>query len=464
MVETLLEQDSPQILLVLGNGFDKNCELPSSYYEFLESILQEKVNYTPTELANDGYSSIFEYYNQELTDCLKSFNFFDGLTEDNLIVPNLNPWYIIFLYKRMIQNTDWFLVENQIEEELLIQNNKKNIVQKVSDIILSIYYENRETQIIRDVEAEDIYVLISYCLLYKELDKLHLGSSKKLYSDFRELVTELRMKQSELTYENVYDRDILTHSFEREINFKLIPMISQILLTELKELETDFSNYLNEAVESRKQQYWSSANKLTEQILRVSDDKNNSLTESINYKFNILSFNYTHPWNINRFRLGIFSNLINAQNIHGVIDGKFNHIIFGIDDETIKPSANEYIFTKASRTLDLYTNTESTSSLDHKELNSILPLTIKRLVFYGHSLSKADYSYFRIILDRYVEEDDVIFTFVYSVYEGTSTEAERRKIVQNISALFGDYSIRKNSNTDIFKQLVQNNRIKIVEL
>lgn len=458
MVETVLEQNDPQILLVLGNGFDKNCKLPSSYYEFLESKLQEKAEYNQKELENEGYSSIFEYFNQELTDCLKSFNFFDGLVEDNLIVPNLNPWYIIFLYKRMIQNTDWFLVENQIEEELLIQNNKKNIVQKVSDIILSIYYENRQTQIIRDVEAEDIYVLISYCLLYKELDKLHLGSSKKLYSDFRELVTELRKKQPEINYD-VYDRDILTHSFEREINFKLIPMISQILLTELKELETDFSDYLSEAIESRKLKYCTLANDLTKRILRVSDDK-----------FNILSFNYTKPWDYIKpwdyggDYFGIFKNLITTQNIHGIIDGEFSHIIFGIDDETIKPSANEYIFTKASRTLDLYTNTQSTSSLDHKELNSIFPLTIKRLVFYGHSLSKADFSYFRIILDRYVEEDDVIFTFVYSVYEGTSSEAERRKIVQNISALFGDYSIGKNSNTDIFKRLVQDNRIKIVEL
>lgn len=464
MVETLLEQDYPQTLLVLGNGFDKNCKLPSSYYEFLESNLQEKVNYNQTKLENNGYSSIFEYCIQELIDYLKSVNFFHGLAKHNFIVPDLNPWYIIFLYKRMIQNTDWFLVENQIEEELLIQNNKKNIIQKVTDIILSIYYENRQIQIIRDVEVEDIYVLISYCLLYKNLNTLHLDSSRKLYSDFRELVTELRKKQSEINYDNVYDRDILTHSFEREINFKLTPMISQILLTELKELETDFSNYLNEAIETRERQYCVSAKELTEKILRVSDDTIYSFAERINYKFNILSFNYTQPWSFGGFSLGIFSNLISTQNIHGVIDGKFSHIIFGIDDETIKPSANEYIFTKASRTLDLYTNTQSTSSLDHKDLNSILPLTIKRLVFYGHSLSKADYSYFRIILDRYVEEDDVIFTFVYSVYEGTSTEAERRKIVQNISALFGDYSVGKNSNTDIFKRLVQNNRIKIEEL
>ncbi len=91
-------------------------------------------------------------------------------------------------------------------------------------------------------------------------------------------------------------------------------------------------------------------------------------------------------------------------------------------------------------------------------------LGFKEIIFFGHSLSKADYGYFRKILDSYIDNPEVHFTFVYNVYEGTTTDKKRRELIHSISSLFGEYSINKQSNTDIFRDLIQKNRIKIVEL
>lgn len=139
-------------------------------------------------------------------------------------------------------------------------------------------------------------------------------------------------------------------------------------------------------------------------------------------------------------------------------------IVFGVDDEKISPSTPEYIFTKSSRTLDLYTNLDNVLNTSfRKRFSDLLNPSIENVIFFGHSLSKADYSYFKMIFDAYIDQK-TCFTFVYQVFEGTTDTNERRKLIQNISALFGKYSIDKTQNTDIFKMLIQNNRIRIEPL
>lgn len=135
-----------------------------------------------------------------------------------------------------------------------------------------------------------------------------------------------------------------------------------------------------------------------------------------------------------------------------------------MDDEFLSPISNEYIFTKTSRTLDLYTKVMFEEWFENSRMSEILSPSIKEIIFFGHSLSKADYGYFRKILDSYIDNPEAHFIFVYNVYEGTTTDKKRRELIHSISSLFGEYSINKQSNTDLFRNLIQNNRIKIVEL
>ena len=93
-------------------------------------------------------------------------------------------------------------------------------------------------------------------------------------------------------------------------------------------------------------------------------------------------------------------------------------------------------------------------------INELLSEGIKRVIFYGHSLSIADYGYFKMIFDRYKYEETQ-FEFYYNVYEGTTEEKEYRKQVNAISRLFGIYSREKFGQSNIFQEMIQNKRILI---
>ena len=480
MSENLKEQDIPKALLVLGNGFDLYCNLPSSYIEFLDYIFKEKIGISPRELEEMGNISVTKYCSEEIGNYLNQVNFSYDNVKKSDIIPELNPWYIIFLYRHLLTNSDWYVIESQIAQELSSDNKKLNIVEKIGDSLLGINYNERvryraqnyaltKTGEVNSIEK--IYELLAYCLLYKDIRRLKLQSSHELYGELRDLVKKLSIEYREII--SPIDRASNDDSlFEQKIINELFPIVSRVLLAELKELEFDFSIYLGSCLQESGRDYYNSAQKLTHKILDVckdfcEDDYKNKASNS-EQGFNILSFNYTKPWEMGGNRL--FNKAIETVNVHGMIDDNFGEdsngydgIVFGVDDESVLPSTNEYIFTKTSRTLDLYTD-DNLSNLSHVKLSNLLVPTIENVVFFGHSLSKADYSYFRMIFDKFIENENTNFIFVYSVFESTTREKQRRNLIQQVSSIFGDYSIEKRRNTDIFKELIQNNRIRIEEI
>ncbi|MDQ8554478.1 AbiH family protein, partial [Enterococcus faecium] len=98
----------------------------------------------------------------------------------------------------------------------------------------------------------------------------------------------------------------------------------------------------------------------------------------------VFSFNYTNP----------FKDQLKIINVHGTV--KENNIIFGIDQENVDPTKDIYRFTKTFRQM-----TETKLAVTYQE--NILPdkEEIDEIVFFGHSLSTLDYSYFQTIFDHY---------------------------------------------------------------
>lgn len=479
---------TPKYLVVLGNGFDLSCNLKSSYKDFLRNILTSKLNIEDLTSKSDDSDDeeFFEYCSDSLKEFVNKKNFFDNeyrcikeeITETDLPIINLNPWYIIFIYKKLSHNSDWFLVEEQIAEEL----SKNHIVEKIGNTLFNIgvhrpkeYYEKLKKQDsfytnTTFESVEKIYEVLSYSLLQKNLNSFNSDESKEIYQKLREQLKKLQEEYPPNCQE-------LPPVNEEKIKNTLFEFVSQVLLTEVKEVEMDFNEYLIRMVKDMPQtKYCESAAKLMNRILKsVSYDYDYySYNDSI---FNILSFNYTQPWSDNG--CNIYSNKIFEKkafdiNVHGIISDGFEipfglgseyfGIVFGVDDEKISPLAPEYIFTKSSRTLDLNTNLDNVlNNYFRKRFSDLLNPSIENVIFFGHSLSKADYSYFKMIFDTYIDQK-TCFTFVYQVFEGTTEANERRKLIQNISALFGKYSIDKTQNTDIFKMLIQNNRIRIEPL
>ena len=467
--EFITEISLPETLLVIGNGFDLSCNVPSNYKSFLEDTLEKKLQYSKSELERDGYDDIFDYTMSEIKRYLSSINFrFDEHIRQGNVIPELNSWYIIFIVKKMTYDTDWFQVEDQIASQLITNDNKMNIVESIGDTLLLLWQCGKaglRTQQIsqnKGYTIDKVYELLAYNLLYKKLDSFKLKSTKAIFNEFRE-------KQSELwnDYQNNCDQDneVYDEAFEERLIKELFPLVAQVLLAELRELEKDFNDYLISCLNPRGLDYQKVAIDL---VRRIFSKVYQLQPEQINIPYNIISFNYTTPWDrgeeVAILDEVFYEDLCGFKNLHGALNSDSSEIIFGVDDTLISPLSNEYVFTKPSRTLDLYSQEKSEEGRGDKNIKELMPETIKNIVFYGHSLSQADYGYFKIILDTFIPREDVVFTFIYNVHNATTDIKARREIIEKISSLFGEYSKLKQSNTDIFVNLIQNYRIKITEI
>lgn len=65
-----------------------------------------------------------------------------------------------------------------------------------------------------------------------------------------------------------------------------------------------------------------------------------------------------------------------------------------------------------------------------------------------------DYGYFRLLFDKYINNNEVCFKFYFSVYEGTTKEKEMKKLRDRISIIFGKYSEEKSENRYVFVNLI----------
>jgi len=249
------------------------------------------------------------------------------------------------------------------------------------------------------------------------------------------------------------------------------------LLSELKNLESQFCSYLNRQLiaspeiqnptQEKNDDYYIKAANLLNELLRFTfidfknyDDFDKLPTESYaNLKnASVLSFNYTNPMDF--IHIGL-----NYTNVHGRLcknactSCSTSKIIFGIDDTIV--SSDKYdtfddlrIFSKTYRSLQ--PTGEKTKILPPKDK----PVAIK---FFGHSLSQADYSYFQSIFDYYdiYDKTDVSLEFCYSKGRLNSDKLDA---VYKLINTYGTTLNNKDKGKNLIHKLLLENRIKIKEL
>lgn len=156
--------------------------------------------------------------------------------------------------------------------------------------------------------------------------------------------------------------------------------LTSFLLTSLKEYEHIFACYLEEQVDKDK----TYREKAHEFFAAIRDDciKN---SEQKNSSSSILNFNYTTPFNTEKSRLGI----VDVRNVHGLL-GR-TETIFGIDGKDVAEDDPALPFTKTYRLMSLVPYESETVKLCDSDTSYIK--------IFGHSLSRADYSYFQSIFD-----------------------------------------------------------------
>ena len=282
----------------------------------------------------------------------------------------------------------------------------------------------------------------------KELEKLSEQNEESFLKGFRcfthEYVQDFKQNE-EIIRKIILRKCIQQKKYREDYNY----------LVELNKFEKEFGNYITQ-INNDLFDIGTGKFKDTDIEQRVEkifkEDKN---------KTNIvINFNYTTY-------LREMDYISEMTNVHGI----FENPIFGIDNTEIENDREFYYLTKTSRVLF-----NNTIKEDFKLPNKI---EISKICFFGHSLARADYSYFQSIFDYYdIYDSEVRLEFKYYNYikdkkELSDEEKEERKYevksnmhksVIELMNDYGDTASNKSKGENLLHKLILENRIKIIEV
>ena len=282
----------------------------------------------------------------------------------------------------------------------------------------------------------------------KELEKLSEQNEESFLKGFRcfthEYVQDFKQNE-EIIRKIILRKCIQQKKYHEDYNY----------LVELNRFEKEFGNYIAQI-----------NNDLFDIGMGTFKDKNieckvRKIFEVDNNITNIvINFNYTTY-------LEKMDYISEMTNIHGT----FENPIFGIDNTEIGNDREFYYLIKTSRVLF-----NNTIKEDFKLPNKI---EISKICFFGHSLARADYSYFQSIFDYYdIYNSEVKLEFKYYNYikddkKLTDKEKKERKdevksnMHKSVIELMNDYgntASNKSRGQNLLHKLILENRIKIVEV
>lgn len=413
-------------LIVLGNGFDLACGLKSSYADFFQQRFSElfcdgkSKNFEEIEviLKEKRDSILFSISNRkrEITDIYgadRECDYFKDCSNKWSSNTGLTRWDIIFLFAQLCIGKETNLYEWQDVELIILE---------AVSIALGKKYISRVS--------------------YKE--KVSIGySSGNGRSVFADLIYYISRVSS------------INNSSE----------IANELLNELKKFEAIFSKYIAKQVDinNSNSKYINNALDLYERISKYSNNKTNSSNDQVD----VLSFNYSLDEGfvnvvdrtINDYRLKSWSNIHGIA--HSIKTPYYPSPIFGIDNHDIVSEDTQsdfrISFTKPYRVIEGGIN-EVRSSNGYPSLDLIS--------IYGHSLGRADYSYFETLFD----ENELYHSkckIEYYYYPGKGEETKlikRQEAITNLYNLLTDYgmTIGKKHRSNIINRLNLENRISII--
>ncbi|GAP00350.1 AbiH family protein [Fructobacillus ficulneus] len=384
-----------QQLLVLGNGFDLNIGVKSTF--------------------KDYFDHRFPYFGDQ-----------SDINQSELLEnPEYNIWDIIIRYVRAYQGG--FGIENWSDLETLLFD------------ILCCDYKNANNPLLK-FDLIDKLIEVNQKRDVNQLEPVWTESNNEEYI-FRLIIKKATIDHWETFYP-------ITENFYSIGDFNSI--IETILLNDLRKLESDFSKYLKNQITNNSKYYFRSR-MLLEQL------SENANIEDIS----VLSFNYTNPFKKN--------NLTNYRLIHGNLDE--HNIIFGIDKSSLHEhytdNTSKILFQSFSKQSRVLKNSFSSTQLkkNHWRLN---PKNLKQIIFYGHSLSEADYSYFQALFDSIdLYHSDTELIFYYSIYNrkiANEIESSYKIAIELLLTKYGESFDNKTHGRNLVQKLLLENRLIIKKL
>ncbi|MCD2208553.1 AbiH family protein [Listeria booriae] len=402
-------------LLIIGNGFDIQSELPSRFIDFYKDRVQNQF-----ELA-------FEVDTYDLNR--------DSLEKLQLSIPTV-----------FISN------EHQVSsfEATPIKWSEKCKKITFWDLVMMFSFEKENN--INWCNIEEHINLLTSKLLKKDENEESVLTVESLLK-----VNETRGNSDihgnvkrvlELVIDQTHDENLIFISVINKLREDKYTNsnIDEFLLEELYLYEESFKNYIQNEADKHSTVYGANKSELLDKIS----------IEAPEYTY-LLNFNYT----FNKFPISekVRPGYLTSTNIHGSIG---DEVIFGIDHSSVLAESRVYPFTKTFRKLI------KTSSPNPEK--SVLKKDIKYIIFYGHSLGSADYSYFQSIFDYLdIYENQIILTFYFSNYLGSQEGAlelkrEQSTAVQKMLHIYGESMDNKVKGKNLIHKLLIEERLSISEI
>ncbi|MBL1071896.1 AbiH family protein [Lactobacillus kitasatonis] len=398
-------------LIVMGNGFDLQCGMPTRYQDFFDYrfgiSLQYKINKyleSNSDARTEFYETLFQKLYSYLTitvgpkQIIRTSSSINTTEEKLKIISktqSLTKKYLLQIKNQITNN----IKDPQLQKNFFIEWETISSItySKWDTIFLLANCFLSEDSIIQWNDVENIILKIVSIIL---LD------NKKVSSD--DLTSDLTFKSNSSKRYFIFGvRNCFNDNKSK---------VAVAMLNELQIFEENFADYINKIRTESPNRYYRPSFELLTNLMHV--QKDNIL--------DVLSFNYTLD--------------------KGCLDGFRQYF----DDP-------RSIFTKSFRLLDNHVNNIRTKTFQKN---------VDVITFFGHSLNQADYSYFESIFDQYdVFHSNVKLEFYY--YPGNdevTAKSNEREVMKNVVKLLTSYgnTLANEHGENIVNKLILEQRLSVL--
>jgi len=399
----------PNILLIIGNGFDLACGLKSRYIDFYNAEIKGK-------------------YDIESWDS-KPLNFWR---------------YLLSIHEKGAEDNNWRDIEKIIKEvlEQIMKESNKRYVSISKSAWLHLHKRRRFTPIYKAGKGIENH-MFNFCVSCLLGQGVGLSKKGKIISDKSYLCEFLFCGL------NTLERQFCAY-LKNQVTVRYMEL-ADIFLAELF-----YKDIYKVSLEKLK----------TNGLSKIHDDYFTSKSQ-----YGVISFNYTNNplHSAKRYKKYIkYTNVHGSMCNKECSHCKNSSAIFGIDDTVIanNTTSDMRMFSKTYRTLQLAKDYNSQQVLPTKE-----KLLIIR--FFGHSLSEADYSYFQSIFDHYdiYSNTNVVLEFLYTNYKDKNNiychkgelHTEHADAVYKLINQYG-ISMASDKGKNLMHKLILEKRIKVLDI
>lgn len=419
--------------LIIGNGFDLHCGMGSSYTNFFNELFGISLGIEVKKLI-DPNLNIKKYENKTERDIRQKFKAYYRETHDAV----QSYKYAVMEY---LTNCKGILLNNEGYDNGRIRIKTIIILKQINEKILKCLYSTSKW---------DVVFFVAKLFYLKENN---VG-----WSDVEKMIFYVVSLLLNGTYHIKYFNRLIKNIFQNDSKNDL----ANEMLAELNTFEKEFAIFIQskETIE-----YYAKAQKTLEQITL----RDNNLFVDQRVVLDVFDFNYSLNYYAAQHFLNLSSKILihDWTNIHGIADynkGLNNNLpspIFGFDLRELLDTVHKD--KKISDDIRLKFTKSYRLSTNHVNMirKRRFQEQVDTITIVGHSLNKADYSYFEFIFDKYnLYDGDVCLEFYYA-----PQFTKEEDYTKDIDALLTDYgqTLSDTHGENIFNKLMLEQRLKILK-